>query len=302
VSLKTNTKSIKIKDLVLQKVQDYTQLIKIRLSLTVILSSVLAFLIAVKGPVDWFAVLILFLGGFLVTSAANALNQVLEKDYDKLMERTSGRPVASGRMKSSEAVMLAGFMTLAGICFLAMFNPWTAFFGMVALVSYAFIYTPLKRISPVAIFVGAIPGALPALIGCTAAEGELTLLGLTLFTVQFFWQFPHFWSIGYLGFGDYKKAGFRFIPAGDDPDTPDRNIGLQAFFYAILLSIVSVGPWLLGVTGWISAVIAVLTGLVFVYFSWNFYMKFERKGALKLMFFSFLYIPLTFIAFYIDKI
>ena len=302
MSVKTDTNSLKVKDLVLQKVQDYTQLVKIRLTLTVVLSSVLAFLIASNGPISWTAVLILFLGAFLVTGAANTLNQVLEKDYDCLMERTAGRPLASGRMKTGEAVMLAGMMTLLGIIFLAMFNPWTAFFGMVALVSYAFIYTPLKRIAPVAIFVGAIPGALPALIGCTAAEGRLTLLGLTLFSLQFFWQFPHFWSIGYLGFGDYKKAGFRFIPASSDGEGPDRNIGLQALFYAILLSGVSVGPWILGVTGWISAVIAAGLGLVFVYFSWNFFRKFERKGALKLMFFSFLYIPLTFIAFYLDKI
>ncbi len=302
MSVKTDTKSIKSKSLVLQKVRDYTQLIKIRLTLTVVFSSVLAFLIASPGAIDWVAVLILFSGGFLVTSAANALNQVLEKDYDRLMERTAERPLAAGRMKMAEAVMVAGLMTLSGIIFLAMFNPWTAFFGMVALVSYAFIYTPLKRIAPIAIFVGAIPGALPALIGCTAAEGRLTLLGLTLFSLQFFWQFPHFWSIGYLGFGDYRKAGFRFIPSGKTEDTPDRNIGLQALFYALLLSVASIGPWLLGATGWISAVIAVGVGLVFVYFAWNFYRKFERKGALKLMFFSFLYIPLTFIAFYLDKI
>jgi protoheme IX farnesyltransferase len=302
VSVKTEIKSLKAKSPVLYKLRDYTQLIKVRLTLTVVLSSVLAFMIATPGSIDWMAVLILFLGGFLVTSAANTLNQVLEKDYDRLMSRTADRPVAAGRMKTAEAVMAAGLMTLVGIIFLAMFNPWTAFFGMVALVSYAFIYTPLKRIAPIAIFVGAIPGALPALIGCTAAEGRLSLLGLTLFSIQFFWQFPHFWSIGYLGFGDYQKAGFRFIPAGEKEDIPDRNIGLQAFFYALLLSVFSIGPWLLGVTGWISAVIAVVVGLFFVYFAWNFYRQFERKGALKLMFFSFLYIPLTFIAFYLDKI
>lgn len=302
MSANTDIKSLKTSSPVLQKVRDYTQLIKVRLTLTVVFSSVLAFLIASSGNIDWIAVLILFLGGFLVTSAANTLNQVLEKDYDRLMSRTADRPLAAGRMKTTEAVMAAGLMTLIGIIFLAMFNPWTAFFGMVALVSYAFIYTPLKRIAPIAIFVGAIPGALPALIGCTAAEGRLTLLGLTLFSLQFFWQFPHFWSIGYLGFGDYQKAGFRFIPAGQKEDVPDRNIGLQAFFYALLLSVFSVGPWLLGATGWISAVFAVVVGLFFVYFAWNFYRQFERKGALKLMFFSFLYIPLTFIAFYLDKI
>lgn len=300
--MQVKTKTLNIKDRVLQKVQDYVLLIKLRLTLTVVFSSVMAYLIALKEPINWIPLSILLLGGFLVTSAANALNQVLEKDYDKLMERTANRPLAAGRMKTAEAVLFAGLMTLLGITLLALFNPWTAFFGMAALVTYAFMYTPLKRLSPAAIFIGAIPGAIPALIGCTAAEGSLTILGLTLFSIQFFWQFPHFWSIGYLGFGDYKKAGFKFIPSGTDENMPDRRIGIQALFYALLLSGVSIAPWAIGITGGVSAIIALSLSLAFAYFSWQFYKEFERKSALKLMFFSFAYIPFTFIAFYFDKI
>ena len=162
------------------RIQDLLQLVKFRLSATVVLSSLLAYLIAASGEVSLTAMLILAAGGFLTTGAANTLNQVLEKDFDRLMKRTANRPLAAGRMTISEAVLAAGFMSLFGISLLAVFNPWTAFFGTFALVSYAFVYTPMKRVSPGAVAIGAIPGALPTLIGCVAAQGELTWLGLTL--------------------------------------------------------------------------------------------------------------------------
>lgn len=284
----------------LQKLQDYKLLVKLRLSLTVVFSSVIAFLIAANGPVSWLAVAVLATGGFLVTGAANSLNQVLEKDYDRLMKRTADRPLAAGRMKISEAVLAAGLMSLFGISLLALFNPWTAFLGTLSLVAYAFLYTPVKRISPIAVVIGAVPGALPTMIGCVAAQGELSLLALSLFAIQFFWQFPHFWSIGYLGFADYQKAGYKLMPAKNGE--PDPNIGFQAFLYTLFLLPVSGLPFFLGVSGVISLVVAMVLGVAYTWFAWRFFRRYDRKSALGLMFFSFGYIPLTLIAFWLDKI
>ncbi|MBX2926276.1 MAG: heme o synthase [Saprospiraceae bacterium] len=282
-----------------QKVQDYVVLVKFRLSATVVFSSVMAFLIGAFGSVNGWAVLTLALGGFLVTGAANALNQVLEKDYDRLMKRTADRPLAAGRMKVSEAVMAAGFMCLAGITLLALFNPWTAFLGMVALVSYAFVYTPLKRISPIAVTVGAIPGALPTMIGCVAAQGEITALAWSLFLIQFLWQFPHFWSIGFLGFEDYRKAGYQLMPG---IDAPDRGAARQALGYSLLLLLAGALPYVLGATGVVSLVVVSALGLGYVFLSWRFVKRHDRKSALGLMFYSFAYIPFTLLALFADKI
>lgn len=300
-SMATKVAQQQARSFVGQKVQDYKQLIKLRLNLTVVFSSIMAYLIAsTGGSINWTAVAILGLGGFLVTGAANALNQVLEKDFDKLMKRTAGRPLAAGRMTISEAVMAAGFMSLFGISLLALFNPWAAFLGMLALVSYAFVYTPMKRISPMAVLVGAIPGALPILIGCVAAQGELTTLGLVLFGIQFLWQFPHFWAIGWLGFDDYQKAGYRLLPSKNGERDP--NVGMQSFLYAVYLIPVSVMPFVIGVTGMWSAVAIVLAGMVYAYFGWNLYKKCDRKAALQLMIASLIYNPLTLILLFIDKI
>lgn len=284
-----------------QKVEDYKLLVKLRLSLTVVFSSVMAYLIAMEGAMEWRAVLILAIGGFLVTGAANALNQVLEKDYDRLMKRTANRPLAAGRMSVSEAVLAAGFMSLFGISLLALFNPWTAFLGMIALMSYAFVYTPLKRVSPIAVAVGAIPGALPTLIGCAAAQGEISLLALTLFTLQFLWQFPHFLSIGWLGHEDYSNAGYKLLPV-DETGAPHQVVGKQAMVYALFLLPVSVLPFAIETSGWISTAVVLLLGGAYFVFARRFAHNPSRKSALQLMFFSFVYIPLALIAFFVDKL
>lgn len=283
-----------------QKVQDFKLLVKLRLNLTVVFSAVMAYIIAAEGPIDLGALVLLAFGGFFVTGGANALNQVIEKDYDKLMDRTADRPVASGRMSVSDAVLWAGLMSLTGITMLGLFNPWAAFFGSLALVSYAFLYTPMKRVSSLAIPVGAFPGALPMLIGCVACQGQLTWLGIVLFSIQFLWQFPHFWSIGWLGFDQYKKAGYRFIPEQDG--VRDPRLGLFSALYALLLIPVSFCLFGLGVTGLISAIVAACLSAIYAYFGWNLYRKQERKAALLLMFSSFFYLPLVLVAFWIDKL
>lgn len=283
------------------KVKDYKLLVKLRLNLTVVFSSVVAYLIAVQGAVNPVALIILALGGFLVTGAANALNQVLEKDYDRMMKRTADRPLASGRMKTSEAVMSAGFMSLIGISLLALFNPWTAFLGTFALVSYAFVYTPMKRVSPDAVTIGAVPGALPTLIGCTAAQGELTWFGVVLFGMQFLWQFPHFWSIGYLGYEDYQRAGYQLVPQKNGQPAWAR-VGLQALAASLALIPLGILPYYLGYSGWVSLILAGILAAGYAVFAWRFYRMPARKTALGLMFYSFGYMPFTLLAFWLDKL
>lgn len=275
-------------------------LVKFRLTITVVFSSVMAYLIAAESTINWVAIGILALGGFLVTGASNALNQVLEKDYDKLMKRTANRPLATGRMSVSEAVMAAGLMSVIGITLLALFNVWAAFFGMLALLLYAFVYTPMKRVSPIAVLIGAFPGALPTLIGAVAVQGELTMLGLMLFAIQFFWQFPHFWSIGWLGYEDYNKAGYKLLPAKYGQE--DRNTGLQSFLYALFLLPIGLMPYWAGVSGIISAIFVLILSGIYAGLGWNFYRQNDRKAALRLMFFSFLYNPMVLIALFLDKI
>ncbi len=293
------TESLEIQSAFFQKVTDYRLLVKLRLTLTVVFSSVMAYLI-VQPQAHWLPVTLLAFGGFLVTGAANALNQVLEKDYDRLMKRTANRPLAAGRMTISEGVMAAGFMSLVGITLLATFNPLSAFLGMLSLLTYAFLYTPLKRVGPVAVFVGAIAGALPVLIGCVAAQGEITRLGVTLFSIQFLWQFPHFWSIGFLGQKDYVKAGYKFLPIQDG--LLESGVRFQAFLYSIFLLFVGFSLYY---TGFVSSISGLIFGLVTIFFcvlGWKFYRYPERASALRLMFFSFVYIPAVLIILFIDRL
>lgn len=296
--MQSKSKTIRQQSIVFvsQKVSDYLELMKIRLSLTVVFSAIMAFLIASAGNFAVVELIILAFGGLLITGAANALNQVLEKDHDLLMTRTQNRPVAAGRMSVSEAVMAAGIMAVAGTILLASFNPWTALFGMLALLSYAFLYTPMKRVSTAAIAIGAFPGALPVLIGCVAYEGQLTTLSLGLFALQFLWQFPHFAAIGWLGFEDYQKAGYRFVSG------KDRSVGFQSMVYALLLVPVGLIPFFADMTGVVSAILVSVFAIVYAWFGWNLYQKNTRKAALQLMFSSFFYLPLTLIVLFWDKI
>lgn len=282
--------------------KDFSLLIKLRLTLTVMFSSLLAFLIAVK-PKDFSftALMLLSFGGFFITAAANILNQVLERSFDSKMKRTANRPLAAGRMKVTDAVLLAGVFSLLGIVSLALFNPLTSFLGTFALVSYAFVYTPIKRISPVAVAVGAIPGALPVLIGCVAAEGTLTFFGMSLFAFQFLWQFPHFWSIGWLGYEDYSKAGYKLMPTNESNQV-DHRIGFQSVLYTLFLFPVGILPFYLEISGWISAIVVSLMTLVYLIFAVRFKLNFNKQSAKALMYTSFFYIPVSFIALFLDKI
>jgi heme o synthase len=287
---------------IFKKSSDFAQLVKLRLSLTVVSSSVLAYLIAVRfTSFEISSLIILAIGGFFTTAAANVLNEVLEREYDAKMARTMNRPLASERMRVGEAVLYAGLFALIGIIFLALFNPLTSFLGTLALVIYAFIYTPLKRITPLSVVVGAIPGALPVLIGSVAAEGKLSILGMILFTIQFLWQFPHFWSIGWLGFEDYAKAGYKLLPLNSEGN-PDKSIGLQSIIYVLFLIPVGVLPYLLKFTGFPSLIVVSLMTLIYLWCAYRFWRNFNKKSALGVMFWSFIYIPVCLVALLIDKI
>lgn len=276
---------------------DYAMLVKMRLSLVVVISSVLGYLISANGIINYSHMALLVTGGLFVTFAANSLNQVLEKDYDILMTRTANRPVATGRMKPSEAVLFAGLACLAGVLMLGAIHPLAALLGMISMILYAFIYTPLKRYSTVAVAVGAVPGALPVMIGSVAVDGRITLMALCLFVIQFLWQFPHFWSIGFLGFEDYKKAGYRLLPEADGEI--DRNLGLSSMFYAaLILPVVFFAFLRLDISVGASVLISIFT-LVYIWFGYKLQQSFDRPSAMKLMFWSFFYLPLVLITFWL---
>lgn len=276
-------------------------LFKFRLTITVVFSAILAYWIALDSfSFNLSSVAILGLGGFCITAAANTFNQLLEKDFDKLMKRTENRPIASGRISNTQAILIAGLTSVVGVVLLASFNLSTAFFGFVSMVLYSFIYTPLKRINSSAIPVGAIPGAMPVLIGCVAAQGEVTDLAIVLFSVQFFWQFPHFWAIGWLGYDDYKKAGFKFIPERNGQR--DSMLGIYSVFYAFMLFPMIVILYLIGYAGIISLVGMSIMTLGYMYMGYVLHKNDDRKSALMLMFFSFFYLPLSLILLLVDKI
>lgn len=268
-------------------------LVKFRLNLLVVFTSGIGYVIGSGEYFTWSGLLLLSLGGFLITGAANALNQVLEKEYDKMMPRTSNRPLPTGRMTVSTAVLAAGFMSLLGILFLAIFNPLTALIGTISLILYAFVYTPVKRISSVAVTVGAISGALPPMIGWVAATGTLGSEAIILFAIQFFWQFPHFWAIGWLQHDAYKKAGYHLLPSKGGRD---KSSALHCLIYAIFLIPISLFVGWVGMVSWLVVGIITATALYYIYYAWKFYQTCTMDAAKKLMFSSFFYLPIVMIA------
>ena len=278
---------------------DFGRLVKFRLTSLVLFSAGMAYAIAADGQVPALGMLLLLAGGFLVTGASNTLNQVLERDYDRLMNRTADRPLAAGRMTVSTAVMLAGLMALIGISMLSVFNPWTGFIGMVSLISYAFIYTPMKRTTPFAVLVGAIPGALPLLIGAAAFEHTISSLALFLFSIQFLWQFPHFWAVAWMGDEDYKRAGFQLLPTANGKLGPE--IGLLSFVFCMLMQVNVLMGWWFGFLGVLALLALSLLNAYFAWRCWQLYKTCARDAARRQMFASFLHLPLSLIVLLIDK-
>lgn len=281
-----------------RKISDYVLLIKLRLSFLVVFSAAITYLYGVGSNFSWLNLLILVSGGFLVTGASNGLNQILEKDLDRLMDRTRERPLPTLRMGVMEAVTACVVMGLAGLFLLYRLNSLTALLGGFSLISYAFIYTPLKQVGPVAVFVGAVPGAMPPILGYVAATGHLGVAALILFSIQFVWQFPHFWSIAWVLDDDYRKAGFRLLPS----EGRSKKSAAWILISAIILIPVSILPAMFNMGGYVLALVSLLAGILFLIQAIRLYKTCTIKSASKLMFGSFIYLPLVQLALLVDKL
>jgi protoheme IX farnesyltransferase len=281
------------------KARAYFQLLKFRLSFTVAFSSAIGYILGAK-ELSLSRALLVMLGGLLVTGSANIINQVFEKDLDKMMRRTEGRPLPTGRITPNEAWVFCVMLGVAGLSLLAYyFNPLTAALSLLSLILYGFIYTPLKTISPICVAVGAIPGGLPPMIGWVAATGFVGVPAWVLFGIQFMWQFPHFWAIAWVADDDYKRAGFRMLPS---PGERDLRTAFQIMTYTVLLIPVSLLPLVLGISGRVSAGVALVCGVLFLLMTVQLMRTQDRKAALSIMFASFLYLPIVQIALVLDKV
>ena len=282
------------------KLQDYKLLIKFNLSFMVVFSAVISYLLAPKVTAyDWKAILIFFAGGMLVAGSANAINQVVEKDTDAMMKRTSSRPVAAGRMSVNEGWIFALTCGICGCLLLWHFNFLTAALSAFSLFLYAFVYTPLKKISAVSVLVGAIPGAMPCLIGWAAGNDDLSTGGWILFAIQFFWQFPHFWAIAWIAHKDYSHAGFKLLPSVEGPT---KYSAIQSIIYSLLLLPVGLLPFFAGMSGIISLVVVLVANLMMVWQSVRLYREMTAQAARRVMFSSYIYLPVVMLALLIDKI
>ena len=294
------TERIEISSLIIAKLKDYAQLMKFRLSMLVVFSSGIGYLMGLTGPINWQGFIMICVGGMLTSGASNALNQVIEKDFDRLMKRTANRPLPTERMAIIEALLFSGILAVSGIGLLWFyFNQAAALLSAIALLTYAFIYTPLKRFSPIAVYVGAIPGALPPMIGYVAATNLLNEQASLLFLIQFFWQLPHFWAIGWVGYDEYMRAGFKLLPSNEGRS---KASAMQTVFSVVVLIAISALPYYFGFTGFISMLIVVAAGLVFLWQSVNLYRQCSISAARQLMFGSFFYLPIVQLALYFDKL
>jgi protoheme IX farnesyltransferase len=293
------------------KMSDFSKLIKFRLTFLVVFSASISFIIAAKanGNNTWGALysstmwinwLKLVAGGFLVTAAANCFNEVIEVDLDKLMKRTMDRPMPAGRMTTGQGLVLGLGMGMAGTYILGTLNILTGLLSVLSILLYAFAYTPLKRKSPVAVFVGAIPGAFPALIGYVAGQphGRIDEIALILFSIQFVWQFVHFWAIAWVLDDDYKLAGFRLLPT----QKRDRASAVITVIFAVILVPVSLLPTIYGYGGYYVGGVSLVCSLIFLYQAIGLLRTLQIKEARKLMFGSFFYLPVVQLMFLFDFI
>jgi protoheme IX farnesyltransferase len=285
--------------LALAKAKAFWELLKFRLSLLVSFSCAFGYVLA-SPVVNWKVLPMLFLGGFLVSGASIVVNQIIEKDFDKVMTRTRNRPLPTGRLSVNEAITFCVICLAAGVSILLIYtNPLTTLLSVLSMILYSFVYTPLKRVGPIAVFVGAIPGALPPLLGWTAATGFISYEAMLIFGIQFIWQFPHFWAIAWVADEDYKKAGFKLLPSGGQKDL---NTAIQIMIYTLFLIPLGLLPATFGITGINSAIVVTICGVLFLAQTFSLMKSGDRKSALKIMFGSFLYLPVVQIAYLLDKV
>ncbi|WP_152286865.1 heme o synthase [Flavicella marina] len=283
-------------------ISDFKQLTKIGLSMSVVFSSVAGYLLAVEPEaISIYTIFLLAIGGYFMVGASNAFNQIVERNTDALMKRTKNRPIPAGRMSVRTAMAIAVAFTVFGIFILYSINPKSAFFGAISIFLYTSVYTPLKPVTPLCVFVGAFPGAIPFMLGWVAATNNFGMEAGFLFLIQFFWQFPHFWAIGWLQDEEYKKAGFNMLPMGKK----DNGAVRQIILYTILMILVSVSP-VLKLTGSfcihpVTAVLILFLGLSMLYYAVKMLKDHSREMARKLMLSSVLYITVVQVIYVIDK-
>ncbi len=279
---------------------DFKEITKARLAISVVFSSIAGYLLGAY-EVEFMPLLLLAFGGYCMVGASNAFNQIIEKDLDALMSRTKNRPIPAGRMSVSSALTIAVIMTVLGVVTLYILNPKTAMFAAISIFLYTSVYTPLKTKTPLSVFIGAFPGAIPFMLGWVAATNDFGIEPGTLFMIQFFWQFPHFWALAWLLDEDYKKGGFKMLPTGEK----DKGTAIQIIMYTIWMIVISVIP-VLGITGRLqlsvpAAILIFILGMVMLVFAFRLYEKRDNKTAKKLMFASISYISLMQIVYVADK-
>ena len=284
-------------------VTDFKEITKAGLAVSVVFSSIAGYLLGITNlqSLNWLTLLMLAVGGYCMVGASNAYNQVIEKDLDALMDRTKNRPVASGKMSPNVALFIASLLTIIGLILLYLINPKSAMFGAVSIFLYTSVYTPLKTYTPLSVFVGAFPGAIPFMLGWVAATNQFGIEAGTLFLIQFFWQFPHFWAIGWFLYDDYEKAGFFMLPTGKK----DTSTALQTILYSVWLLVASILP-AFGFTGKlfltpIAAGIVFLLGIGMIYYAVKLYQLRTTKAAKTLMLASVSYITLLQLVYILDK-
>jgi protoheme IX farnesyltransferase len=283
----------------LAKAKAFWELLKFRLSFLVAFSCAFGYILA-SPRINWISLGMLFVGGFLISGASIVINQIIERDLDKLMTRTRNRPLPTNRLSVNEAIAFCIICFSAGVLILISFtNLFTTWLSIVSMILYSFVYTPLKRVGPIAVFVGAIPGALPPLLGWTAATGYISYEAMIIFGIQFIWQFPHFWAIAWVSDDDYKKAGFKLLPSGGQKDL---NTAIQIMIYTLFLIPLGLLPATFGITGINSAIAVTVCGVLFLAQTFSLMKSGDRRSALKIMFGSFLYLPIVQIAYLLDKI
>jgi protoheme IX farnesyltransferase len=283
--------------------KDFVEITKARLSISVLVSTIAGYLLGFNDeqPFQWGVLFLLAIGGYCMVGASNVFNQIIEVELDAQMDRTKNRPLPSGRISKQNAFILGAVLTILGLIILYNVNPKTAMFSAISIFMYVSLYTPLKTVTPLSVFVGAFPGAIPFMLGWVAATGHFGIEAGTLFIIQFFWQFPHFWAIGWFLYEDYKKAGFFLLPSGKQ----DKKTTLQIILYSIWTIMASIIP-VFGFTGNLflskfAAVIVVLLGLWMLFYAFKLHKEMNVKTARKLMFVSVSYISLLQIIYVIDK-
>ena len=283
-----------------EKAKAFYELLKPRLSFLVVFSSGFGYSLANQSYINWGNFALFLLAGFLVSGSSVTINQIIEQRFDAIMNRTKNRPLPSHRVSELEAVWFSVLLGIAGLgLMLIATNLLATLLSAVSLILYAFVYTPLKRVGSIAVFVGAIPGALPPLIGWAAASGMITYEAMIIFGIQFIWQFPHFWAIAWVSDEDYKKAGFKLLPGGG---AKDLNTAINIMIYTLFLLPLGLLPTYFGLTGLTSGVVATVCGVLFLAQTFSLMKDTSNQKARRIMFGSFIYLPIVQITFLIDKI